>query len=147
MSSPEESSTPPLEEFDAAAPRMFRSPEEINRKISQHSNEFYAVYDLIREVENTQKKQFNHLGGRLLQQGVRLDQIEGDLGDMATGLERMNVRLRSTDIRVERVEVQISALNQRVDALDRKLDVIDKKIDERFEQIVGLLTKAEGSEG
>lgn len=85
---------------------------DLERKVRQHDNDISAVYTMIADIQNTQRRHTN-----------RFDELTEDVG--------------SLDGRLTSVESKVGSLEGKVDSLAGKVDSLESKVD----QVLDLLRR------
>ena len=91
----------------------------LERKVRQHDNDISALYTMIADIQNTQRRHTN-----------RFDELTEDVGSL-------DGRMSSLETRMTSLEGKVGSLDGKVDSLEGKVDSLDGKLD----QVLDLLRR------
>lgn len=87
----------------------------LERKVRQHENDISALYTMIADIHNTQKRHTN-----------RFNELTEDVGGLG-------VRMDSLETRMTSLEGKVGSLEGKVDSLEGKVDSLEGKVDQVLE--------------
>ncbi|NYF99352.1 DUF7310 family coiled-coil domain-containing protein [Janibacter cremeus] len=92
---------------------------DLERKVRQHDNDISAVYTMIADIQNTQRRHTN-----------RFDELTEDVGSL-------DGRMSSLEKRTSSLEAKVDSLTGKVESLEGKVNSVDGKLD----QVLDLLRR------
>ena len=93
---------------------------DLERKVRQHDNDISAVYTMIADIQNTQRRhtnRFNELTEDVAGLGERMTSLEA-------GVTSLDTRMTSLEAGVTSLEAGVSSLDTRMTSLEGKVDQV-----------------------
>ncbi|MGO1166372.1 MAG: hypothetical protein ACTMHL_07125 [Janibacter sp.] len=98
----------------------------LERKVRQHDNDISAVYSMIADIQNTQRRHTN-----------RFDELTEDVGSLDGRMTSLEGRMTSIEGRMTSIEGKIDSVDDKVDTMVGRVDSLDDKVD----QVLDLLKR------
>ena len=99
---------------------------DLERKVRQHDNDISALYTMIADIQNTQRRHSN-----------RFDELTEDVGALADRMGSLETKVGSLETKVGSLETKVGSLETKVGSLETKVDSLEAKID----QVLDLLQR------
>lgn len=84
----------------------------LERKVRQHDNDISAVYTMIADIQNTQRRHTN-----------RFNELTEDIGSLDTRLDSLDTRLGSLETRMGSLETRMTSVESKIDQV---LDLLQR---------------------
>ena len=86
---------------------------DVERKIRQHDNDISAIYTMIAEVQNTQRRHTN-----------RFDELTEDVKALGGRMDSLDTRMTSLEGKVDSLDTRMTSVGGKVDSLGGKVDQV-----------------------
>lgn len=98
----------------------------LERKVRQHDNDISAVYSMIADIQNTQRRHTN-----------RFDELTEDVGSLDGRMTSLEGRMTSIEGKLASMDGTLDSLESKVASLDEKVPSLDGKLDQVLELLRG----------
>lgn len=85
---------------------------DVERKVRQHDNDISAMYTMIADIQNTQRRHTN-----------RFNELTEDIDSLDTRLGSVETRLGSLDTRMGSLETRMTSMESKIDQV---LDLLQR---------------------
>lgn len=85
----------------------------LERKVRQHDNDISAVYTMIADIQNTQRRHTN-----------RFNELTEDVAGLSERIATLDTRLTSLETGVHSLDTRMTSLDTRMTSLEGKVDQV-----------------------
>ena len=106
---------------------------DLERKVRQHDNDISAVYTMIADIQNTQRRHTN-----------RFDELTEDVGSLDGRLTSVEGKVGSLEGKVGSLEDKVGSLEGKVGSLEDKIGSLEGKVgtlEDKIDQVLDLLRR------
>lgn len=99
---------------------------DLERKVRQHDNDISAVYTMIADIQNTQRRHTN-----------RFNELTEDVAGLSERMTSLETGVTSVDTRMTSLEAGVTSLDTRMTSLETRMTSLQGKVDQILDLLQG----------